>query len=97
MTVQLVVLGIRRPNTDDRLGAYGSVAGPLLMKAGGTPVGKWSRIGSIAGDDHPVEVTVFEFADEETVRAVFDSPEYQAVVEDRDAAYERLDIFLASA
>lgn len=97
MTVQLIVLGTRRPDTDNDYDAYAAASGKLFKDAGAIPAARWDRVGHIAGDNGPEQIMVVDFPDEDSIRALFDSPEYQAVVPHRDAAYETLDIIVASA
>lgn len=96
MPVQLVLLGTRRANSDDDYRAYASVAGPLLVGAGGVWNSQWDRIGDLAGNG-PEQVRVMDFPDEATVQAVFASDEYQRVIPLRDKAFDELRIFVAAA
>lgn len=96
MTVQLIIMATRRPDSDDDYAAYGKVAVPIMVAAGGTFTGQYARIDDLAGDDGPQVVGIMEFADEAAVRAAITSPEYQAVVPHRDKAFERLNIILAA-
>jgi len=97
MTVQLIIMGTRHPDSDDDYAAYGSVAVPIMMAAGGTFTGQYVHIDDLAGDDGPQVVGVMEFEDESAVRGAFASPEYQAVIPHRDKAFERLNMILAAA
>ncbi len=97
MTVQLIILGTRRPNSDDDYAAYAAVAGPLMAAAGGTFTGRFGHIADLAGESGPQQVGIMEFANEEAVRTAFDSPEYQAVIPQRDKAFEKLNIILAAS
>ena len=97
MTVQLIILGTRRPDSDNDYAAYGSVAVPIMMEAGGTFTAQFVRIDNLAGDDGPEVVAIMEFDDESAVRAAIASPEYQAVVHYRDKAFERFNLILAAA
>ena len=97
MTAQLIVLGTRRPDSDTAYEAYVGVAGPLLFGAGGVPSGQYKRVSHIVGEDGPEQILVMEFPDEDTIRAVFDSPEYSAAIPDRDAAFEHLSVIVAAS
>ncbi len=97
MTVQLIITGIRRPDSDDDYAAYSGVALSLLTAAGGTLTGRYGHIDDLVGEDAPQAVVIMEFADDAAVRAVFNSSEYQAVVPQREKAFERLNVFLAAA
>ena len=97
MTVQLIIMGTRRPDSDDDYAAYATVAVPIMVKAGGTFTGQYGRIDDLVGDDGPQVVGIMEFADEAAVRAAFKSLEYQATVAHRDKAFERFNVILAAA
>ena len=94
---QLIVLGTRRPDSDEAYGAYVAVAGPLLFGAGGTVAGQYARTDQLAGTDGPQVMLVMDFPDEASIRGVFDSAEYAAAVPDRDAAFESIDILVAES
>jgi uncharacterized protein (DUF1330 family) len=95
MTVQLILLGSRRPDSDDDYNAYASVAGPLLAEAGGVWNSQYDRVSDLAGDG-PEQVRVMDFPDEDTIRAIFASPEYQKVIPHRERAFEQLQIIVAT-
>jgi uncharacterized protein (DUF1330 family) len=97
MTVQLIIMAARRPDSDDHYAAYAEVAVPIMVGAGGTFTGRFGRIEDFAGNDSPEQVGIMEFADEAPVRAAITSPEYQAVVPHRDKAFERFNLILAAA
>ena len=94
---QLIVLGTRRPDSDDAYGAYLGVAGPLLFGAGGTVTGQYASTEQLAGTDGPEVMLVMDFPDEASIRRVFDSSEYAAAIPDRDAAFESIDILVAES
>jgi len=97
MTVQLIIMATRRPDSDDDYAAYAEVAVPILVDAGGTFTGRFGRIDDLVGDDGPEAVAIMEFEDEAAVRSALTSPGYQAVVPYRDKAFERFNVILAAA
>ena len=97
MTVQLIIMATRRPDSDEHYEAYASVAVPIMVAAGGSFAGRYGRIEDFAGDGCPEQVGIMEFADEAAVRAAVTSPEYQAVVPQRDKAFERFNLILTAA
>ena len=97
MTVQLIILGTRRPDSDDDYTAYATVAGPLMAAAGGTFTGRFGRIDDLVGESGPQQVAIMEFPNEDAGRTAFASPEYQAVAGQRDKAFESLNMLLAAA
>ena len=96
MTVQLIIMATRRPDSDDDYTAYAELAGPIMVAAGGTFTGRYGRVDDLAGEDGPEAVAIMEFADEAAVRAAFTSPEYQAVIPHRDKSFERYNAMLAA-
>ena len=75
MTVQLIILGTRRPDSDEDYAAYGSVAVPIMMEAGGRFTAQYARIDELAGLNGPEVVGIMEFDDEAAVRDALASPE----------------------
>lgn len=97
MTVHLIIMATRRPDSDDDYDSYAKIAVPIMMGAGGVFTGRFGRIDELAGNDGPEQVAVMEFEDEAAVRAAITSPAYQAVVPHRDKAFERFNLILAAA
>lgn len=95
MTAQLILLGTRRPGTDDDYQAYASVAGPMFVAAGATWNSQFDRADDLTGQG-PHEVRIMDFPDEATIRNLFASDEYQQVIPQRDRAFEDLTIMIAS-
>ena len=80
MTVQIIIMGTRRPDSDYDYAAYATTALPIMVAAGGNFTGQYGRIDDLACDDGPQVVGIMEFADEAAVRSAFKSPEYQAAM-----------------
>ncbi len=97
MSVQLIVLGTRSPDSDDDYNAYLGVAGKLLFGAGGTIKAQYEKTSQLAGDEGPQQVLVMDFPDERSAAEVFDSDEYLSVVANRDRAFDRLSVIIAGA
>jgi uncharacterized protein (DUF1330 family) len=97
MSVQLIFSGVRAQGRDEEFTKYASGSMALFGAAGGVPLGIYDRVGELAGHASSEFVGVLEFADETTLRSVFESSEYQALVPTRDVAFERLDIIIAKA
>ena len=97
MTVQIIIMATRRPDSDNAYAAYANVAVPIMVAAGGAFTGQYGRIDDLVGNDGPQAVGIMEFADEAAVRSAFASPEYQATVTHRDRAFERFNVILAAA
>ena len=97
MTVQLIIMATRNPDSDNDYAAYAETAVPIMMDAGGTFTGRYGRIDELAGEHGPEAVAIMEFENEAAVRAAIASPEYQAVVPHRDKAFERFNLILTAA
>jgi uncharacterized protein (DUF1330 family) len=97
MTVQLIIMATRRPDSDDDYAAYANVAVPIMIDAGGTFTARYARIDELAGSDGPQAVEILLFTDEAAVRTAIAGPEYQATITDRDKAFERFNLILAAA
>lgn len=95
MTAQLILLGTRKPDSDQDFMEYASVAGPMFVAAGGEWNGQFDRVDDLA-DSGPDQVRIMNFPDEETIRGLFASEEYQKVVPARDRAFEELRIMIAA-
>lgn len=95
MTAQLIVVATRRPDSDDDYKAYLSVAGPLMMAAGGAFAANYTKVDDLAGEDGPQQVIIVDFPDETAARSLFKNPEYQAVIPLRDRAFTSLNMVLA--
>lgn len=95
MTAQLILLGTRRPGTDDEYQSYVSAAGPLLAAAGAAWNGQFDHVEDLAGEG-PAQVRIMDFPDAASIRDVFNSPEYQEIIPLRDKAFEDLGIMIAT-
>lgn len=97
MTAQLIVTATRQPNSDDDYNSYLSVAGPLMMAAGGTFTANYTKVDDLAGNNGPEQVIIVNFPDESAARSLFQHPEYQKVIPLRDRAFSSLSMILATS
>ncbi|MEO1017788.1 MAG: DUF1330 domain-containing protein [Pseudomonadota bacterium] len=93
--VTFVALGTLDPNGQEDFEAYASGAPALLMAAGGQVRCRMKVVESLVGDNAPQSVFMIDFDSAETVKKVFDSPEYKALIPHRDKAFSKVDFFLA--
>lgn len=70
----------------ERFQAYRELAAVALKTYGGKFLVRGATPGVLEGDWPSKRFTVIEFADEDTVRAFYDSPEYKAAREARAGA-----------
>jgi len=75
--------------------AYKSIAGPIMKKYGATmPPHSYKVSQIIAGDVSPSFMLKIEFPNRKKAMAAFDDPDYKAVINERDAGFGDLSIFL---
>jgi uncharacterized protein (DUF1330 family) len=67
---------------------------PLLIRAGGKPVKRLAVTEIVTGSPGVGIVLVMDFADANTLRPVFDSKEYAALVSDRDKGVANIEILI---
>ncbi len=91
----LIVLG--SPKDEIKIQSYKEVAGAVMRKYGGVmpPVNyKIEKI--LVGDSTPSFMLKVEFPSKENILNAFNDSEYAGVVEDRDAGFANLSIFIIS-
>jgi uncharacterized protein (DUF1330 family) len=76
-----------------RYDVYRRAVMPSIERFGGRFVVLTRRVTLAEGPWQPDRMVVLEFADMPTARAWYDSPEYRAVIEDRQAATTTWGIF----
>lgn len=93
-TVMLVIFGTLKPDGADIFATYGAAAGPLLVQGGGRPVGRFHVREVLRGEGAPKLVAMMEFDSADAIKSVFDSEAYQALLPQRDAAFQDLTIMI---
>jgi len=68
---------------EDAFGAYQGAAGPTVAQYGGKLVINSTKIDSGDGEWNPAGMVVLEFESVEQARKWYNSPEYQAVIDQR--------------
>lgn len=93
--VTFVALGTLDPNEPEAFEAYASAAPALLMEAGGKVRCRMKVIESLVGENAPQTVFMVDFDSAETVKNMFASAEYKALIPHREKAFAKLEFFLA--
>jgi uncharacterized protein (DUF1330 family) len=90
----LIVLSTPRTGGGDALISYVEQVIPLIIDAGGTPIKRLHVSDVVCGSDNVEFVFVADFEDASTIRQLFDSAEYQALVPLRDLGFAAIDIYI---
>lgn len=91
----LIVLG--SPKDEIKMNAYKKVAGPIMRKYGGVmPPINYKIEEILVGDFTPSFMLKVEFPSKENILNAFNDSEYVGVVEDRNAGFANLSIFIIS-
>ncbi len=69
-------------------------AQPIFKAHGGKPVGRWAVAEAIVGEAEATHVIVMEFPSQAAIKAVFDDPDYVALLPSRSSAFPVLDIII---
>jgi len=67
---------------------------PMLLAAGGKVVKRLAISDVVAGRSEPRYVMVMDFEDATSIRGVFQSAEYHAIIPVRDEGLEMIDIYI---
>ncbi len=82
-------------NNQEKVDAYKSVAGTIMKKYGATlPPRTYTVHNVFAGNSNPTFMLKIEFPDKEKAIAVFNDPDYIAVINERDEGFGDLSIFM---
>lgn len=90
----LVVVSTATEGADAALLEYVERVVPMFVAAGAVPVKRLHVTDMIAGESDPSFVFVADFEDADTIRAVFESEAYEALVPLRDAGFDTIDIMI---
>jgi len=93
----LVVTATPAEGQNEAMGRYLQGVGPLLAGAGGTLVKRARVTDTISGTAGTGMVMVMDFEDAESVRGVFASDAYQALIPDRDTGFSSIEILITEA
>jgi len=95
--VYLVVTSIPNPGKEAQVQKYVSQVTPLMVRAGGEPVGRYMVTEQLGGEDGPKSIAVMKFPDAEAIKAAFSTDEFKALADLRDDALSRVDQMICSA
>ena len=62
MTVQIIIMATRRPDSDNAYAAYANVAVPIMVAAGGAFTGQYGRIDDLVGNDGPTHHGAYDLS-----------------------------------
>jgi len=68
---------------------------PMIISNGGVPIKRLRVTDVVSGQPHPEFVFVADFKDAATIRRLFDSTEYQALIPAREEGFAAMDIYIA--
>lgn len=90
----LIVVSTPKDNGGRAIVRYVEQVMPMLLAAGGQVVKRLAISHVVAGRSEPQYVMVMDFEDATSVRRVFDSDEYHAIIPVRDEGLEMIDIYI---
>lgn len=90
----LIVVSTPREGGDDALMSYVEQVVPMIINSGGAPIKRLRVTDIVSGQPHPEFVFVADFKDAATIRRLFDSTEYQALIPARDKGFAAIDIYI---
>lgn len=88
----LIVTATPAPGKQDDLTHYLTNVMPLLMGAGGELISRCKISETINGGGGYAMVMIMRFADADTIRNLFSSDAYKALIQVRDSAFSSIDI-----
>lgn len=90
----LIVVSTPREGGNEALMSYVEQVVPMITNNGGVPIKRLRITDVVSGQPHPEFVFVADFEDAATVRRLFDSAEYQALIPTRDEGFAAIDIYI---
>ena len=93
----LVVTATPAEGQNEAMGRYLQGVGPLLAGAGGTLVKRVRVTDTLSGTADTGVVMVMDFVDAETIRELFASDAYQALIPERDKGFSSIDILITES
>jgi uncharacterized protein (DUF1330 family) len=74
---------------------YNTKIMPVFMSAGAEPIGRYKTIAKLKGENFPSAVAVLKFKNEETVKTVMASKEFNALAGLRAEVFASLNIMIS--
>lgn len=90
----LIAFMTPRDGGGDALGRYVEQVTPMLVAAGGKAVKRVGVRDVVTGRSEVEIVLVMDFEDAATIRALFDSDEYQALIPVRNEGFSDMNIYI---
>jgi len=90
----LIVVSTPKDDAGDAIRRYVEQVMPMLLAAGGHVVKRLAIEDVVAGRPEPKYVMVMDFEDASSIRRVFHSDEYHAIVPVRDEGLDAIDIYI---
>lgn len=97
MTIQVVAMTSLNPDAQGALDTYLGVVGPLMEAAGAEVVSRFELVDSIVGKNECQYVTLVEYPDEASVKAVFDSEAYKSLDAVKRQAFSKYQVSTAAS
>ena len=92
----LVVVAAPNPDAQADLQAYQAGSGPIFARHGGRPTAQLPVSGQPIGNTSAAFVAVLEFPSTDAAEAVFEDPDYQALVPARDRGLAVLNVYVTT-
>jgi len=90
----LIVTASLKDGEDEARGRYLQAVTPFLMAAGGQPVKRLRVTNVVSGNADAALALVMDFPDTQTINDAFASPEYKALLPDRDKGFSNMEILV---
>ena len=97
MSAVMIALNTVNPQQPEAQKAYAEAAMPLIKAAGGKPLGRYAYAEAITGGGFPGVVLAVEFPDAQTIRDLFASDAYTALIPTRDKAFTSFNVCICNA
>ncbi|MFT5865505.1 MAG: hypothetical protein ACI82I_001239 [Gammaproteobacteria bacterium] len=94
--VFLIITSIPNPEKMEAVQAYLSQVMPVLMAAGGKPVGRYRVTNQIVGGNGPKMVALLEYPDEKSITDMIAGDAFTALAGLREDAFLELNLMVSS-
>lgn len=92
----LIITAIPNPEKMEAVQAYLSQIMPVLVAAGGKPVGRYRVTNQLVGEGGPKMMALLEYSDEKSITDMIDSEAFTALADLRGDAFLQLDLMVSS-
>jgi uncharacterized protein (DUF1330 family) len=94
--VFLIINAIPNPKKMKQVQAYLSQVMPVLVSAGGKPVGRYMVTNQVIGDGGPKMMALLEYADEKSITDMLNGQAFLELAELRQEAFLQLNVMVSS-